>query len=107
MRERNRYVRGMFSWVGFDQIGVPYDCPPRFAGQSKYTARRMMRLAGAGITSFSNVPLKLALRVGYVVAALSIAFGIAAIVAKLAGLLQRAGLDLDRGASRPSSAASS
>jgi glycosyltransferase involved in cell wall biosynthesis len=86
MREHNRYVRGMVSWVGFNQIGVPYDVPPRFAGKSKYTARRLMGLAGAGITSLSNVPLKLALRVGYVVAALSIAFGISAVVAKLANL---------------------
>lgn len=85
MHERNRYVRGMISWVGFDQIGVPYDCPPRFAGTSKYTPRRMLHLAGTGITSFSNVPLKLALRVGYVIALLSIAFGISALAAKLAG----------------------
>ena len=86
MREHNRYVRGMVSWVGFNQIGVPYDVPPRFAGKSKYTPRRLMGLAGAGITSLSNVPLKLALRVGYVVAALSIAFGISAVIAKLANL---------------------
>jgi len=85
MRERNRYVRGMISWVGFGQVGVPYDCPPRFAGRSKYTPGRMLRLAGTGITSFSDVPLKLALRLGYVIALLSIAFGISALVARILG----------------------
>jgi len=85
MRERNRYVRGMLSWVGFSQIGVPYDCPPRYAGHSKYSFGRMLRLGTNGITSFSDRPLRIALRLGYVLAALSIAFGVSAIVAKLGG----------------------
>jgi dolichol-phosphate mannosyltransferase len=85
MRERNRYVRGMLSWVGFSQIGVPYDCPPRYAGKSKYSLGRMLRLGTTGITSFSDRPLRIALRLGYILALLSIAFGISAIVAKVAG----------------------
>ena len=86
MRERNRYVRGMLSWVGFSQIGVPYDCPPRYAGHSKYSFGRMLRLGTNGITSFSDRPLRIALRLGYVLAALSIAFGVSAIAAKFAGV---------------------
>jgi polyisoprenyl-phosphate glycosyltransferase len=86
MRERNRYVRGMLSWVGFSQVGIPYDCPPRFAGHSKYSFGRMLRLGTTGITSFSDRPLRIALRLGYILAALSIAFGISAIAAKLAGV---------------------
>jgi dolichol-phosphate mannosyltransferase len=86
MREHNRYVRGMFSWIGYKQIGVPYVCPPRFAGSSKYSIRKMVGLARAGVLSFSNVPLKLALRAGFVISGLSIAFGIAAICARLSGV---------------------
>jgi polyisoprenyl-phosphate glycosyltransferase len=86
MRERNRYVRGMFSWIGYRQIGVPYVCPPRFAGTSKYSLRKMLGLARVGILSFSNVPLKLALRAGFIVSGLSMAFGISAIAARLSGV---------------------
>jgi polyisoprenyl-phosphate glycosyltransferase len=85
MREQNRYIRGMFSWLGFRQIGVPYVCPPRFAGTSKYTFRKMVRFARDGILSFSNAPLRLMLKVGVVVSALAVASGIAAIIAKLTG----------------------
>jgi dolichol-phosphate mannosyltransferase len=85
MRERNRYVRGMFSWVGFRQIGVPYVCAPRSLGRSKYTLGRMFRLAADGIMSFSDLPLRLALRAGYVVSLLSVAFGVSAIGVRIAG----------------------
>jgi hypothetical protein len=86
MRERNRYVRGMFSWVGFRQVGVPYVCAPRGAGRSKYTLKRMFRLARDGIFSFSDVPLRFALRIGYVISLLSVAFGLTAIGARVAGI---------------------
>jgi dolichol-phosphate mannosyltransferase len=84
MRERNRYLRGMFSWVGFRQIGVPYRCPPRFAGRSKYRFRHMLKLARDGIVGFSNLPLQLVLNAGFVVSIASFLVGIAAIVAKAA-----------------------
>jgi polyisoprenyl-phosphate glycosyltransferase len=86
MRESNRYLRGMFSWVGFDQDGVPYSSPPRAAGHSKYTFGRMLRLATDAIVSFSDRPLRLALNLGFLVSAASILFGISAVVSKLAGL---------------------
>jgi dolichol-phosphate mannosyltransferase len=84
MRERNRYVRGMFSWIGFRQVGVAYDCPPRFAGRSKYTTRRMIRLGFDGVLSFSVLPLRFVLNFGFVVALFSFLFGVANLVAKLA-----------------------
>ena len=87
MRERSRYLRGMFSWVGFDQVGVPYTSPPRTAGESKYTLGRMIRLASDAIVSFSDRPLRIALNGGFLVALGSIVFGISAVVSKLAGLL--------------------
>src|SRR5258708_7328188 len=57
MRERNRYVRGMFCWVGFRQIAVPYTRASRRAGRSKYSLRKMLRLASDGIVGFSAAPL--------------------------------------------------
>jgi dolichol-phosphate mannosyltransferase len=86
MREANRYLRGMFSWVGFEQAGVPYASPPRAAGESKYTVARMVRLATDAIVSFSDKPLRLALNLGFLVSAASILFGLSAVVSKLAGL---------------------
>jgi glycosyltransferase involved in cell wall biosynthesis len=85
MRERTRYVRGMFSWVGFRQIGVPYRRPERFAGEPKYSWRKSLRLAADGLVSFSNVPLRLALVAGFMFSSLAFVVGVFAIVAKLAG----------------------
>ena len=64
MPERDRFVRGMVSWVGFRQIAVPYDRAARHAGVSKYSLFRMVRFAADGILSFSIVPLRLATFLG-------------------------------------------
>lgn len=85
MREANRYVRGMFSWIGFRQISVPYVCPPRYAGRTSYTFAKMLKLATDGIFSFSTRPLRIVLGAGFVVSACSFLFGIASLAAKLAG----------------------
>jgi dolichol-phosphate mannosyltransferase len=87
MPERNRFVRGMFAWLGFRQVAVPYAVPPRFAGSSKYTFRRMIRLAVDGLVSFSTTPLRLVLDLGFAVSALSFLFGIATLISKFAGVL--------------------
>lgn len=58
--ERNRFLRGLRSWVGFNQIGVEYDRDARYAGTSKYTLRKMLRLALAGYIGFSVMPLRMA-----------------------------------------------
>jgi polyisoprenyl-phosphate glycosyltransferase len=87
LRERNRYLRGMFSWVGFEQQGVPYTSPPRAAGQTKYTFGRMVRLATDAIVGFSDRPLRLALNLGFVVSLGAILFGLSAVVSKLLGVL--------------------
>ncbi|HEY0546139.1 MAG TPA: glycosyltransferase family 2 protein [Pyrinomonadaceae bacterium] len=73
MPERDRYLRGMVSWVGFRQIAVMYRREPRFAGESKYPLFKMLRFATDGIISFSNVPLRLAVWAG--VFAIFLAFG--------------------------------
>jgi dolichol-phosphate mannosyltransferase len=86
MRESNRYLRGMFSWIGFEQEGVDYVSPPRVAGRSKYSTVKMIRLAVNAVVSFSDRPLRLALNLGFVVAFLSLLFGVSALVARLAGV---------------------
>jgi polyisoprenyl-phosphate glycosyltransferase len=86
MRESNRYLRGMFSWVGFRQSGVPYASMPRPAGKSKYSRVRMMRLAADAVIGFSNRPLRLGLNVGFAVSLASIVFGLSALISKLAGV---------------------
>ena len=86
MRERNRYVRGMFSWVGFRQTAVPYVRAPRGAGNSKYPLRKMIRLALDGFVGFSTVPLRFALALGLVMAAASVLYGMTVIALKLGGV---------------------
>ena len=86
MRENNRYVRGMFSWVGFRQTGVPYVREERYSGTTHYTLRKMVKLASNGILGFSSAPLRLALSMGVFLAIASVIYGIVAISLKLAGV---------------------
>ncbi len=72
MPERDRFVRGMVSWVGFRQIAVPYQRAPRLAGESKYPLYKMLRFALDGIASFSIAPLKLATWMGFAVSGLAL-----------------------------------
>lgn len=92
MRESNRYVRGMFSWIGFRQVGVPFAREERFAGETKYPLRKMVKFATDGIVSFSAYPLRLALKVGFVVSAFSFLLGIIFLVSRLAGFYSVPGL---------------
>jgi dolichol-phosphate mannosyltransferase len=58
--EKNRYVRGLVSWVGYRQIAVEYERKERFAGESKYPLKKMLKLSWDGLTSFSLKPIQLA-----------------------------------------------
>jgi dolichol-phosphate mannosyltransferase len=80
MRERHRFLRGMSAWVGFRQAGVPYRRAARFAGETKYPFRKMLKLAMNAITGFSYFPLQLATYVGFASAGLSI-FSIPLVIA--------------------------
>ena len=71
MRERNRFYRGMTVWVGFTQASVRYDRDPRYAGETKYTPRRMLRFSLDAISSFSHVPLQAATVLGFVFSAIA------------------------------------
>jgi dolichol-phosphate mannosyltransferase len=79
MPERDRFVRGMFAWIGFRQGTVTFDRPPRAAGDSKYSLRKMVGLAANGIISFSDAPLRLALWAGGAVSALAFMYGLSVI----------------------------
>jgi dolichol-phosphate mannosyltransferase len=64
MPERNRYIRGLRSWIGFRQIAIPFERDPRFAGEVKYTFRKSLALGINGLVSFSKVPLRISTYVG-------------------------------------------
>jgi len=68
--ERNRFVRGLRSWVGFRQTGLAYERQSRFAGEPKYDFRRLLRLAFDGIFNFSYRPLQLIMSIGLMLAVL-------------------------------------
>lgn len=72
MPERDRFLRGMVSWVGFRQFALPYRRAPRFAGETKYPLRKMFRFATDGILSFSSTPLKVSVALGSFSAALAL-----------------------------------
>ncbi len=66
MPEKTRFIRGMVSWIGFNQTYVEYERSPRFAGESKYPLRKMIRFALDGILSFSVKPLKISILMGFI-----------------------------------------
>ncbi|MGH7757507.1 MAG: glycosyltransferase, partial [Vulcanimicrobiaceae bacterium] len=74
-REKHRFLRGLVSWVGFNQTGVLYDRDPRHSGVTKYPFSRMVRFAIDGITSFSEIPLRFASYFGFAIS--FVAFAVA------------------------------
>jgi len=85
MRERHRFLRGMSVWVGFRQTGVSYKRAARFAGETKYPFKKMLRFAGDAITGFSYFPLQLATYIGFFSAGISILAIPVVIILRLAG----------------------
>jgi len=83
MPEHHRYLRGMRSWVGFRQIGVPVERAERYSGKSKYSLMRLLKLATDGIFAFSIVPIRAAALMGALVMLLSTMFVLYAIYAKV------------------------
>lgn len=72
MPERDRYIRGLRAWIGFEQTAIKFQRDPRFAGEVKYTFAKSFALAIDGLVSFSKVPLRLATYVGLFAACVSI-----------------------------------
>jgi dolichol-phosphate mannosyltransferase len=83
IRERHRFIRGLVSWVGYPQTSLEYDRDERFAGETKYPFSKMLRFAVDGITSFSDVPLRLASYVGFTVSGIAFVVGIFEIALRL------------------------
>ncbi len=79
MPEANLFFRGMIPWLGFKQIGIPYQANERQAGETKFSFGKMLNLALCGVTSFSIRPLRLSLIAGVLFAMLAIFYGIYAI----------------------------
>jgi polyisoprenyl-phosphate glycosyltransferase len=82
MPERQRYLRGLRSWVGFRQIAVPLNRAERHSGKSKYSFLRLLKLASDGIFAFSVVPLRAATLIGAVAVAASVLFALYSVYAK-------------------------
>lgn len=83
MPERNRFVRGIRSWVGLDQIGVTYTRDARYAGSPKFTISRLLYLAMDGLISFSYIPLRMITLLGFGVSVVSILLAIGYTIQKL------------------------
>jgi glycosyltransferase involved in cell wall biosynthesis len=83
LRERNRFLRGLRSWVGFRQIGIEYDRQARNAGEPKYTLRKLLSLAASGYIGFSSLPLRVAAWLGLLSAAAGFALALWAVLEKL------------------------
>jgi glycosyltransferase involved in cell wall biosynthesis len=83
LRERQRFMKGLFAWVGYKQTSIAYERDARFAGASKFNYWRLWNFAIEGITSFSGAPLKVATYVGVFTAVLAFLFGIYVLVKAL------------------------
>jgi dolichol-phosphate mannosyltransferase len=83
MPEHHRYLRGMRTWVGFRQTGLPVEREERFSGKSKYSFFRLLKLAADGIFAFSIVPIRAAALLGAIVSGLTMLYALYASYAKL------------------------
>lgn len=83
MRERHRFIRGMVSWVGGQQVAVLYDRNARFAGETKYPLQKMLSFALDAITSFSVVPLRLVTYLALLIISLALLAAVTVFVVKL------------------------
>jgi glycosyltransferase involved in cell wall biosynthesis len=73
--ERNRFMKGLYAWVGFQTVIVPYEPLARMAGQSSFSLRKLARLAFTGVTAFTNFPLRVVSTLGVMVALAALMFG--------------------------------
>jgi glycosyltransferase involved in cell wall biosynthesis len=86
--ERNRFMKGLYGWVGFKSQNVPYEVAPRIAGRTRYSLRRLISLGLTGLTSFSVVPLRLVSVAGVVVSAAAVIYGCFLIIEHVVGSAQ-------------------
>lgn len=84
IQEQGLFLRGMVQWIGFPSVAVEFDCANRFAGETKFNFRRMLKFAWHGVTSFSIVPLRIGIITGLITSALSFVYLARAIYTKFA-----------------------
>lgn len=83
LHEKNKYIRGLISWMGYKQVPCYYERKERFAGETKYPLRKMIRFATIGLLYFSKKPLKIATCLGFVAVAFSIIYALIVLITKL------------------------
>ena len=83
MPERNRFMKGLYNWVGFTRLGIKVRTDPRRHGKSSFNFMSLLRLAATGLTAFSNVPLRLWTVIGAVISFASIAYAIYIVIETL------------------------
>lgn len=83
LREQHRFMKGLFAWIGYPQIGIPYHRDPRFAGRSTWDYWRLWNFALDGITSFTTTPLKWATYLGLIIACVSFCYSAVIILQKI------------------------
>jgi glycosyltransferase involved in cell wall biosynthesis len=76
LREHHRFMKGLFAWVGFRQVAVPYERAPRLAGETKWNYWKLLNLSIEGITSFSIAPLRAASYIGLITATIAVIYGL-------------------------------
>ncbi len=86
LTEKDRFVRGLVSWSGFKQMAIEFERQERFAGETKYTLKKMIKLSLDGILSFSTKPLNLSSNIGVIMGILSVAILILSIIFKLCNI---------------------
>lgn len=84
LREHHRFTKGLFAWIGFPQVGVPYERGVRAAGASKWSYWRLWNFAIEGVTSFSTAPLRMATYMGLATALVAFAYALVVIYRTLA-----------------------
>ena len=85
MKEKDRFTRGLISWMGFKQVSIPYSAPPRFSCKTKYSITKMFRFAADGITSFSAKPLRVSFYSGLIVSFIGLLYAIFAVLEYFSG----------------------
>lgn len=80
LKEKDRFTRGLISWMGFKQAMIPYTAPSRFSGKSKYSITKMFRFAADGITSFSAKPLRISFFAGLIISLIGLLYSIYAVI---------------------------
>jgi len=78
--ERNRFMKGLYSWVGFNSVGVPFHVHERASGETSFTFRQLWKLAITGLVSFSDAPLRMWTIIGLIVSGLSFLFAIYVVI---------------------------